>query len=80
MDETEQANLSLREKSLKDKDRIRLLGFKSPDYFTMFGLRINPYTIFFCSSPERRQRLAEKLPHCYGDYIDCLENLKPLRK
>jgi len=80
MNAEDQANLSLRERAIKDKEKIQRLRVKSPDHRRLFGLKINAYTIFFCSTPQKRQRLAEKIPSEYDYYVDRLENIEPIQE
>ena len=60
MNEEDQANLSSREYALRNKEKLRLLGFHSPDTTRMFGLMINTYTTFFYSTPTRREAHTHK--------------------
>jgi hypothetical protein len=60
MNDEDQANLSAREYAIRNKERLRLMGFHSPDTTRMWGLMINTYTTFYYSSPTRREAHAHR--------------------
>ena len=60
MNEEDQANLSAREYAIRNKERLRQMGFLSPDTTRMWGLMINTYTTFFYSTPARREAHAHR--------------------
>lgn len=76
MDSEEQANLSLREISIRTKEKLRELAVKSPEYPYMFGLEVDDRTTFYFASPERRTSFMDK----YHNEFDEMKLIAPKKR
>lgn len=78
MSDEDQANLSMREQAINNRNRLSRAGIKSPDYKRFFGVRINRYTTYYYSS---RERMLQHIPQLQGSDLfdpDSFKLIDPL--
>lgn len=63
MSDEDQANLSMREQAINNRNRLSRSGIKPPDHRKFFGVRINRYTTYYYSS---RERMLNHIPQLQG--------------